>query len=76
MDYLTSRYAVPPSSVYEFDSYPYEHEPLPKTYTFMEEDERGGDDPPSPRAREYLTIVQSIAPDIERLRQKSKHDIR
>lgn len=76
MDYLTSRYAVPPSSVYEYESYPYEYEPIPKSYQFMEDQEGVVDDPPSPRVREYMTIVQSIAPDIERLRVKNLMEMR
>ena len=76
MDYLTTRYAVPPSSVYEYDSYPYEYEPIPKSYSFMDDRDRTVDDPPSPRVREYMTIVQSIAPDTERLRAKNQQEVR
>lgn len=74
MDYLSSSYYVPPSGIFEYDSYSYEHEPIPKSYQFMEEEE-GDDGACSPRNVEYLTFVQSIAPDLAALRAKTKRTV-
>ena len=73
-EYLDSDYYVPPCSVYEYESYPYEYDPIPKSYPFMGDDEEAG--PPSPRNVQYFTIVQSIGPDIDRLRARSRQEMR
>jgi len=74
LDYLHCDETLPPTSVYEYSSYPYEHEPFPKSYQFMAEDSAGRS--PSPPPVEYFTIVNSVAPDLERIRYKSKHEVR
>ncbi|KAF6029011.1 IQCM [Bugula neritina] len=74
LDYLHCDETLPPTSVYEYSSYPYEHEPFSKSYQFMAEDSAGRS--PSPPPVEYFTIVNSVAPDLERIRYKSKHEVR
>ncbi|XP_067949700.1 uncharacterized protein [Watersipora subatra] len=74
VDFMDSDYFVPPSSIYEYESYPYENEPIPKSFSFMEAEE--GADLSSPKHLEYFSIVQSVGPDIDRLRSSIKQEAR
>lgn len=68
MAFLASHYSVPPSSVYEYETQSYEHKPAPKSYQFMGDPYGDVEYPPDPSHIEYVPIVQSLAPDISRIR--------
>lgn len=73
MDYLTAQYSVPPSSVYEYDTHSYEHKPIAREYQFNEQEEETGRESPDPLTnREYISIIHSIQPDINRIRAKTQ----
>lgn len=71
LDYLTSKYSVPPTSVYEYEPYSYDTENYDKPqYSFNESTKENTT--PNPESREYLTFVQSISPDITKLKMELK----